>query len=199
MIYQTLALNAGERLLFAAIAHFLTAILASVNVAGGATRGISMQKKTNLIVRGALVAGLYVALTLLTGELSFGIALHGIGLVQFRPAEALVALPALYPEAIWGLYLGCLAANLYGGLGPWDVLGGSAVTLLAAYFTWKLRRTKWYLLPPIVLNSFLISLYLRLIFKLPYWPTALGIMVSEAVVVIGLGMPLVAALRRVKT
>lgn len=39
------------------------------------------------------------------------------GVVQFRPAEALVVLPVLYPETIWGLYLGCLAANLLGGLG----------------------------------------------------------------------------------
>lgn len=180
-----------------ATARFLTAILASALVAGGGVNEME-QNNTKLIVRGALVAGLYVALTLLTGNLSFGIALPGLGLVQFRPAEALVLLPVLYPEAIWGLYLGCIAANLYGGLGPWDVFGGSAVTLLAAYFTWQLRGTRWYVLPPIVLNGFLISLYLGFIFKLPYWPTALGIMVSEAVVVLALGIPLVAALRRVR-
>ena len=179
-----------------ATARFLTATLASALVAGGGVN--EMEQNPKLIVRGALVAGLYVALTLLTGNLSFGIALPGLGLVQFRAAEALVLLPVLYPEAIWGLYLGCIAANLYGGLGPWDVFGGSAVTLLAAYFTWQLRGTRWYVLPPIVLNGFLISLYLGFIFKLPYWPTALGIMVSEAVVVLALGIPLVAALRRVR-
>lgn len=155
-------------------------------------------RKTRFIVRGALVAGLYIVLTIVTGELSFGLTVPGLGVVQFRPAEALVVLPVLYPETIWGLYLGCLAANLLGGLGPWDVFGGSAVTFLAAYLTWRLRRTRWYALPPIVLNGFLISLYLRFIFKLPYWATALGIMVSEAVVVVVLGVPLMAALKRLE-
>ncbi len=155
-------------------------------------------RKTSSIVRGALVAGLYIVLTFITGELSFGLTVPGLGVVQFRPAEALVVLPVLYPETIWGLYLGCLAANLLGGLGPWDVFGGSAVTLLAAYLTWRLKGTRWYVLPPIVLNGLLISLYLRFIFKLPYWATALGIMVSEAVVVVALGMPLMTALRKLE-
>ena len=153
-----------------------------------------MKDTTITVVRGALVASLYVALTLLTSKWSFGVPFLGL-LVQFRPAEALVVLPAVYPESIWGLYLGCLLANVLGGLGLWDIFGGSAVTLLAAYLTWQLRKTKWYALPPVLLNGLLVSLYLRFICKLPYWPTALGIMLSEAAVIIALGLPLVAALR----
>jgi hypothetical protein len=42
----------------------------------------------------------------------------------------------------------------------------------------------------------LVPLYLHAIFKLPYWITALGIGLSEAAVVLLLGVPLVKGLRR---
>ena len=36
-------------------------------------------RKTRFIVRGALVAGLYIVLTIVTGELSFGLTVPGLG------------------------------------------------------------------------------------------------------------------------
>lgn len=63
------------------------------------------------IVRGALIAALYVLLVYLFAGFSFGI-------FQFRPAEALTLLPMLYPEAVPALFVAVMLSNILGGLGP---------------------------------------------------------------------------------
>ncbi len=136
------------------------------------------------LLRAAIIAALYVILVWLLAPISFGP-------IQFRLAEALTLLPMIYAEAVPGLFVGVLLANLLGGLGLWDVFGGSLVTLLAAYITWRFRaKPVIAILSPIVLNAFLISLYLHYIFTLPYWAMVLSIGISEAVVVLLLGVPL---------
>lgn len=142
------------------------------------------------IVRAAIIAALYVILVWLLAPVSFGP-------IQFRVAEALTLLPMLYVEAVPGLFVGVLLANLLGGLGLWDIFGGSLVTLLAAYITWRYRdKPLIAILSPIVLNAFLISLYLHYIFTLPYWAMVLSIGGSEAVVVLLVGVPLFKILER---
>ncbi|HHY46041.1 MAG TPA: QueT transporter family protein [Firmicutes bacterium] len=142
------------------------------------------------LTRGAIIAALYVGLVYLLLPISFGP-------VQLRVAEALTVLPILYVEAIPALFVGCLLANILGGLGPWDIFGGSLVTLVAAIVTYRFRNSIIAYLSPVVLNGLLVSLYLTWITeKLPYWATALSISASEAVVVFGLGMPLIHYLRR---
>ncbi|HHY97994.1 MAG TPA: QueT transporter family protein [Firmicutes bacterium] len=141
--------------------------------------------KTERIVRGAAIAGLYVALVYIFQPISFG-------QIQLRIAEALTVLPILYVEAVPALFVGCLLANLLGPVGPWDIIGGSLVTLLAAIGTYRFRNSILAYLSPVILNGLLVSLYLTwIIEKLPYWVTAISISVSEAIVVFGLGMPLI--------
>lgn len=152
------------------------------------------------VARGAVIAALYTALTWATSvgplqPLNFGLPLGPV-LVELRISESLAVLSILYREAIVGLYVGVMLANVAGGLGPWDIFGGSLVTLIAAYFTWRWRRSWLAYASPVVFNGLLISLYLSPIFGLPYWSTALGIGLSEALVVVGLGYPLVRLLRR---
>jgi len=141
------------------------------------------------MVRAAVIAAVYVVISYLLLPLSFG-------LVQFRAAEALTVLPILYPEAILGIYVGCLLSNIIGGLGVWDVFGGSAVTLLAALVTYFYRGSVVAYLSPVILNALLVSLYLSRIFGAPYWITAGSIAVGEAGVIFLLGVPLVRYLRR---
>ncbi|MGI5839728.1 MAG: QueT transporter family protein [bacterium] len=141
------------------------------------------------LVRAAVIASVYVIISYILLPLSFGI-------VQFRAAEALTVLPILYPEAIPGVFIGCLLSNIIGGLGLWDIFGGSTVTLLAALVTYYYRGSFVAYLSPIILNGLLVSLYLSQIFGAPYWITAAGIAASEAGVVFLLGIPLVHYLRR---
>lgn len=144
---------------------------------------------TKYLTRGALIAGLYVIITYLLSPVSFGP-------LQFRAAEALTVLPILFPEAIPALFLGVLLSNIIGGLGMVDIIGGSLVTLLAAYGTYHFRGTFLAYLSPIILNGFLISIYLHLLFEIPYWVTVVQISISEAVVVLFLGYPLIQVLKK---
>jgi len=141
------------------------------------------------LARIAIIAALYVALTYALQAVSFLPT-------QFRAAEALTVLPILYPEAVWGVFLGCLLANLMSPAGLIDVVVGSLTTLLAAYVTYYFRRSIIAYLSPIVLNAFIISTYLHVLARLPYWATVLSIGASEAVVVFGLGYPLIWYLKR---
>ncbi len=140
------------------------------------------------LTRGAMVVGLYVIITYLLAPISFGP-------LQFRAAEALTVLPIIYPEAIPALFVAVLLANILGGLGLIDIIGGSLVTLLAAYLTYKFRKSFLAYLSPIILNGVLISIYLHILFGLPYWLTVIQIAASEAVVVFLIGYPLIKYLK----
>lgn len=92
-----------------------------------------MTANTRHLTRSAIIAAIYVALTFIFQPISFGA-------VQFRIAESLTLLPILIPEAVPGLFIGCLLANLLCG-GIWfDVILGSLATLLAAAAVRKLHR-----------------------------------------------------------
>jgi uncharacterized membrane protein len=140
------------------------------------------------IARMGLIAGLYVAVTFLLSAISFGP-------VQVRISEALTLLPIIYPEAITGLFLGCLLANLLGPYGAVDIIFGSLVTLTAAYLTYRFRSTAIAYLSPILLNAFFVSLYLYIFFRIPYWPTVLSIGFGQAIAVLVLGVPFLRLLK----
>jgi len=137
------------------------------------------------LARGGVIAAVYVVLV-------FVFAFASFGPIQLRVAEALTVMPLFYPEAIPGLWVGCLLANVLGNYGPWDIFAGSTITGLAALLTWLLRRSRFLALAaPVVLNAFLVSLYLApLILHVPYWPTVLTIGIGEVLAVYGLGWPL---------
>ncbi|MGE5509016.1 MAG: QueT transporter family protein [Chitinophagales bacterium] len=99
---------------------------------------------------------------------------------------------------------GALLANLLGGLGIWDITLGSLATLAAAWLTRRWRRSWVAYLPPILVNGLVVGWYLTYLIHLPgprllgstFLGAALSIGVSEAVIVLVLGVPLVALLRR---
>lgn len=87
-----------------------------------------MRKNTALrLSTAAIVAAAYAALTVALAPISYGA-------VQFRLSEALTVLPFFMPCTVWGLFVGCVLANLYTG-SVVDIVFGSLATLFAAYFT----------------------------------------------------------------
>lgn len=79
------------------------------------------------------------------------------GSVQFRFAEALTVLPFLCPATTWGLFIGCVIANILSPYGLLDLIFGSLATLLAGLWTARCR-SKWLApLPPVVCNFFLVG------------------------------------------
>lgn len=145
----------------------------------------------NLVLT-AVIAALYAAVTLLFAAISYGP-------VQFRVSEAFTLLPVLFPQAVPGLTLGCLIANLLGSATPWDIVFGTLATLLAAWLTRRLRAKLWLAAAaPVVCNAIIIGLVLHFTFAdALLWPTIGSVGLGEAVVVYALGVPLILALRRV--
>lgn len=76
----------------------------------------------------AAVAAIYAALTMALAPISYGE-------VQLRVSEALCILPFFFPYTAWGLFTGCLIANLLSPIGILDIVFGSLATLLAALST----------------------------------------------------------------
>jgi uncharacterized membrane protein len=139
--------------------------------------------KLNYLIRVAMIAAIYVVLNIIFAPISYGP-------IQVRIAEVLVVLPFINPSAIMGLFLGCILANVYGGLGMVDIIGGSLCTLVAAYLTYKVKNPKLAPLPPVLINAFGVSIYLHLLFDLPYWLTVLYIGIGEVIACYILGYPL---------
>lgn len=112
-----------------------------------------MRNATIKLVRTAVIAALYAALTLAVAPIAYGA-------VQFRISEALTILPLLCPDAIVGLTIGCFLANIPSGL--WDMFLGALATLVAATLT-RVSR-KWYfgIIPPVVVNAFVVPLIIIL-------------------------------------
>ena len=113
-------------------------------------------KRILFMTQAAMVAAIYVVLTIMFRPFSFGE-------VQVRIAEALTILPFFTPAAIPGLFIGCLIGNILGGAVLPDIVFGSMATFIGACGTYLLRDRSKYLapLPPIVANTLIVPLVLR--------------------------------------
>ena len=146
---------------------------------------------TRSLCLSAVIAALYAALTLLLAPISYGDW-------QCRLSEALTMLPMLMPQAVPGLFVGCILANLLGpSAGIFDIVFGSLATLIAALGTWYFRKNKWLAAAcPVIANGVIVGLVLSLSFNLPFPLTALQVAAGEAVAVV-IGLILISALKRV--
>jgi uncharacterized membrane protein len=155
-------------------------------------------KKSNYIIKAALIAAIYIVITGIFAPISFG---HEI--FQLRISEALTVLPMYTSAAIPGLFVGCFLSNLiYGGLGVVDLIFGSLATLIAAFFTNKLKnRGKIIaLIPPVVINAVIVGAYLKLLlFKdISVFVTMTYTFFGQVAACYGLGMMFALALDKYK-
>lgn len=147
--------------------------------------------KFEKIVQAAVIAAIYVVLTLIFYPISYGF-------VQVRISEALTVIAGLTPVAIWGLFIGCLIANI--GQGVIDMVFGSLATLLAAYLSWKMRKNIYLVpLPPVIINAVVVGSYLSIfIEKVPIWSCILYVGIGQTISCYVLGMPLMFVLKKLK-
>lgn len=184
------------------------------------THDADVRTSSARISRIALIAAAYAALTLLALLVLSGLAW---GPVQFRISEAVVVLALFTPDAIPGLALGCVLANLInlvltgtGALGLFDVVFGSLATLIGAWFSYKFRdKPALALLGPVIANALIVPAYLPFLlqgmgfYTIPFTGIDLDGMylymylfgmiatgIGEAVVLYVLGLPLYHALKR---
>lgn len=143
--------------------------------------------KALYITKAAVIAALYVVLTLFIN--AFNLA---SGAIQVRVSEALTILPFFMPEAVPGLFVGCMLSNIITGCLPWDIVFGSIATLIGAvgtYYIGKIKSSgsvrfnkikKWLApLPPILSNTLIIPFVLIKVYSLegiyPYFMLTVGI------------------------
>ena len=157
-------------------------------------------KKDLLSVRSLCVSA---AITALYAVLTVALAPISYGAIQCRVSEALTILPVLLPEAIPGLAVGCLIANLFGSATVWDVVFGTLATLIAALGTRFFRSvtvTKLEIpwlsaLCPVIANGVIVGLVLHFTLNLPLAITMLEVAVGEVAALV-IGVVLLIPLRR---
>lgn len=112
---------------------------------------ITLTGKTRFLTTSAMIAAMYVALS----AVSQAVGLCS-GAVQCRLSEALCVLPVFTAAAIPGVTVGCLITNILFGLGPLDVVLGTAATLIAALVCRALRKLPYLSSVPTILSNALI-------------------------------------------
>lgn len=149
----------------------------------------------------AVVGAAYAALTMLLQPISYGE-------IQMRVSEVLCILPYFFPSTAWGLFVGCILANLISVAGPLDVVFGSLATLIAALGAvamgrWGGRGSRLLTcLMPVVSNGVIVGAVLAATLAadqafLPSWGIiGLEVAAGEALVLFVLGYPLMLLLPR---
>ncbi len=140
-------------------------------------------KNINFLTKSALIATFYVCITLLFSPISFGV-------IQLRISEALCILAFFLPEAIIGLFAGCLVSNFFAGLGLFDIILGSLATLLSSYLSYKTNNIFLASFYITIINAILVGFSLAYIAGLPLWLGFISIFASEAIATVCLGIPL---------
>ena len=138
----------------------------------------------------AAIAAVYVVLTVF--------ATIYFGPVQFRISEAFTLLPVFFPEAIPGLFIGCLVGNLLMGAVPLDIILGSLASLIAASLTYAWRKNRYIAaMPPVVVNALIVGgVVLPIAYGAPFWASIAYVALGQAASCYLLGLPLLKALEK---
>jgi uncharacterized membrane protein len=135
----------------------------------------------------AVFAALYAVGVVVLAPISFQV-------FQVRVADALLPLSILFGwPAILGLALGAFVTNLFGGLGPVDIVGGSLANLLAGYVAWRIAldrgRSSVFLAVglQVLIVTLIVGTYLSYLFAIPLLMGWLGVMLGSIVAIGFLG------------
>lgn len=145
--------------------------------------------KIDKVARIAIIAAIYAAVTVLLAPISYGV-------LQVRVSEALTILPFIFPESFLGLFIGCLIANIFGGLGLIDIIFGSLATLIAGYLTSKMPNQYLAPLPPVLVNAVVVGFILKFVLGAPLFLTMLYVGIGQFLACYVIGLPLLYWLKR---
>ncbi|MDH5806105.1 MAG: QueT transporter family protein [Candidatus Methanomethylicaceae archaeon] len=140
-----------------------------------------MNFKTEEISLIAIFATLYAVAVISLAPISFGIW-------QIRIADMLLPLSIIFgmPCTI-GLSLGCLIANIYGGLGIIDILGGTIANFLACHIAYKIGKRNGIVIRFLstITQTFIITIivgvYLSFLFNVPIIFSIIGVLVGSII------------------
>ncbi len=129
------------------------------------------------ITRNAIVAAIYFLLTFASSGI-------GSGVIQVRIAEALVLLCFFRRDYTIGITLGCLISNIFSPILPWDLLIGTAATLVSCLLVSFCKHLLLASFIPIVINAFAVGAEFAFIAgNSAFWPSVGLIAAGEFVAV----------------
>lgn len=138
--------------------------------------------KTKDLAVNALIAALYIAITLLFKPFSYGP-------IQVRLSEALLLLLIIDRKFMYGLIIGCFIANFYSDLGMYDVVFGTFATVLTCYAMIYAKNDVMRLLYPAIFNGVIVGIELTILFEgFPLILNILFVAIGEIVAVFIPGM-----------
>jgi uncharacterized membrane protein len=143
-----------------------------------------------------IFASLYAIGVIILAPISFSI-------YQVRIADALLPLSMIFgmPSAL-GLGLGAVVANIYGGFGIIDIVGGSAANFVACMVAWWISRRNGFTsrflgaIAETVTITVIVGGYLSLIFQVPVEYGLFGILIGSIIAINVLGFLVEETLRR---
>jgi len=156
-----------------------------------------MKPKSSIqIALTAIFAALYAVGVVFLAPISFQI-------FQVRVADALLPLAILFGwPAIIGLSLGAFVANVFGGLGPVDMIGGALANFIATLLAWRIvswKGSRWRLVGvggEILVVTLVVGTYLSYLLAIPLELSWLGIFLGSVTAIGVLGSILLFALSR---
>lgn len=144
----------------------------------------------------SVFASLYAIGVILLAPISFL-------LFQVRLADALIPLSIIFGwPAVLGVTLGNIVANVYGGLGYIDIIGGSIANFIAAFVGWKIASRKftgsWFTatIAQNIIVSSIVGSYLAVLFNVPLEVGFLGVLLGSIISINVIGYLLVLAIKR---
>ena len=154
--------------------------------------------ETRKIALGSVIAALYAICVIVLAPISFL-------LFQVRVADALIPLSIVFGmPVVLGVTLGNIIANIYGGLGYIDIIGGSIANFLAAYVGWKIGSRNFVgsqfvatVAHNIVVSS-VVGSYLAMLFNVPLEVGFLGVLLGSVISMNIIGYALILTIRKIK-
>ncbi len=127
------------------------------------------------LTRLALVAAMYVALSLAVYPVSFGI-------VNFRVSEVLVLLCFYRKDYAPAMILACFIVNLFSPLGLYDIIFGTLATAIAVIPMYYMKNVFIAAILPIVSNGIIVGTELHLTGE-PLWFSMVSVALGELIIV----------------
>jgi uncharacterized membrane protein len=153
---------------------------------------------TKEIALGSIIAALYAITVILLAPISFL-------LFQVRIADALIPLSIIFGiPVIWGVTLGNIVANIYGGLGIIDIIGGSLANFIAGYIGWRIGSRRFQgsqfiaTLAQNLIVSSIVGFYLAILFNVPFEAGLFSILLGSLISMNIVGYLLIQVIQKIK-
>lgn len=160
-----------------------------------------MKNNVRKIAFSGVIAALYAGMTLAIMPLSYGA-------LQLRISEVLCIMPFFFPFSVWGLFVGCIVANIFSPYMWLDITVGSTASLMAAVCTMyigkmssreRISTKALACFPPVFFNAILIGAMIAYItvgegagdaFLPVFLTSGLWVGLGQLIVLYMLGLPL---------